>query len=90
MNKSQLIDSVAGKANITKKDAEKVLSALVETVGATLQSGDKVQIMGFGTFETRQRSARTGRNPQTGQAINIPATTVPAFKPGKELKDIVK
>ncbi len=72
---------------MTKKDTEKVVNALFDTVQGTLQTGEKVQLIGFGTFEVRQRQARKGRNPQTGQEISIPATKVPAFKAGKALKD---
>ncbi len=72
---------------MTKKDVEKVVNAFFDTVEGTLKAGDKVQLIGFGTFEVRQKQARKGRNPQTGQEINIPATRVPAFKAGKALKD---
>lgn len=89
MNKTDLIAAMAEKAGVSKKDAEKVLNAFVETVGATLKKGDKIQLVGFGTFEARKRAARKGKNPQTNAVIDIPATTVPAFKAGKALKDIV-
>lgn len=89
MNKTELIGEVASKANITKKDAEKVFNAFLDTVEETLKVGDKVQLVGFGTFEVRTRQARKGRNPQTGIEIDIPAAQVPAFKPGKALKDAV-
>ncbi len=89
MNKTELVAALAEKAGVTKKDAEKVLGSFVEIVGASLKKGDKIQLVGFGTFEARKRAARTGKNPQTKQAIKIPATTVPAFKAGKALKDIV-
>lgn len=87
MNKTDLINEVAVKTGMTKKDTEKVVNALFDTVQGTLQTGEKVQLIGFGTFEVRQRQARKGRNPQTGQEISIPATKVPAFKAGKALKD---
>lgn len=87
MNKTELISEVAQKVNLTKKDAEKVVNAFFSTVEEALKSGDKVQLIGFGTFEVRERQARKGRNPQTGEEINIPAARVPAFKAGKALKD---
>ncbi len=89
MNKTDLVSAVAGQAGITKKDAEKVINAFFATVADALKAGDKVQLIGFGTFEVRSRQARKGRNPQTGAEINIPAAKVPAFKPGKALKDAV-
>ncbi len=89
MNKSELIDAVASKAELSKKDSEKAVTAVVEAVKAALAKGDKVQLVGFGTFEVRKRNARTGLNPQTKKAIKIPATKVPAFKAGKALKDAV-
>jgi len=87
VNKTELVSSVAEKAGITKKDADRVINALFSTIEEALVKGDKVQLVGFGTFEVRERAARTGRNPQTGAEIQIPATKVPAFKPGKALKD---
>jgi len=87
LNKTELIGEVAGKTGMTKKDAEKVVNAFFDTVEGTLKSGEKVQLIGFGTFEVRERKARKGRNPQTGKEIDIPATKVPAFKAGKALKD---
>lgn len=89
MNKTELIGEVAQKANVTKKDADKIVSAFFTTVENALKDGDKVQLVGFGTFEVRERQARKGRNPQTGQEISIPATRVPAFKAGKALKNAV-
>lgn len=89
MNKTELISEVAQKADMTKKDAEKVVNAFFSTVEDALKSGEKVQLIGFGTFEVRERQARKGRNPQTGEEINIPAARVPAFKCGKALKDAV-
>ncbi|MEK4484154.1 HU family DNA-binding protein [Psychrobacillus sp. FSL H8-0484] len=90
MNKTDLIEKVAETSEVSKKDAAKVVDALFDSIKGALSSGDNVQIIGFGTFETRERSARKGRNPQTGQEINIPASKVPAFKSGKALKDAVK
>ncbi|MCD1025219.1 HU family DNA-binding protein [Enterococcus sp. SMC-9] len=89
MNKADLISAVAEKSGVTKKDATAVLAAIIDTVETTLKSEESVQIMGFGTFETRKRAARKGRNPQTGEEIEIPASVTPAFKPGKQLKDAV-
>jgi len=89
VNKSELITSMAEKSKLTKKDAEAALKAFIETVEETLEKGDKVQLIGFGTFETRERAAREGRNPRTKEVINIPASTVPVFKAGKEFKDRV-
>lgn len=90
MNKSDLISQVAEKAGLKKVDAEKAVNAIFDTIGEALKEGDKVQLIGFGTFETRERSARIGRNPQTGTEIKIPASKVPAFKPGSGLKDLLK
>lgn len=90
MNKTELIAIVADKAAVTKKDAELVLQALVETVTETLATGEKVVITGFGTFEVRQRVARSGRDPRSGATIKIPAQKTPAFKAGKGLKDAVR
>lgn len=89
MNKSELIAAVAEKAGLTKKDVEKTVSALLETVKAEVAKEGKVQLIGFGTFESRKRNARTGKNPRTGEEIQIAAATVPAFKPGKGFKDVV-
>lgn len=89
-NKQDLIAEVAAKTGLTKKDSEKAVNAFGEAVTEFLAKGEKVQLIGFGTFETRERAAREGRNPQTGAAIKIAATTVPAFKAGKALKDAVK
>ena len=90
MNKTDLVAAIAEKASMTKKDAEAALSATIEAVTAALKKSDKVQLVGFGTFETRKRAAREGRNPQTGAKIKISATTTPVFKAGKALKDAVK
>ena len=89
MNKNELVEAIAEKMGTTKKEAEAAVSAFTETVKEALVDGKKVQIIGFGNFEVRQRAARKGRNPQTGQEIEIPASKVPAFKPGKALKDAV-
>lgn len=89
MNKTELVGQVAAKTGMTKKDVEKVVSAFFATVEESLKEGDKVQLVGFGTFEVRERKSRKGRNPQTGEEINIPAARVPAFKAGKVLKDSV-
>lgn len=87
MNKNELVAAMAEKSGLSKKDAEKALTALVDSVTESLKSGDKIQLVGFGTFETRKRAERTGKNPRTGEAIQIEASTAPAFKPGKALKD---
>lgn len=89
MNKSELVASVAEQARLTKKDAEKAVNAIFASVQDTLVKGEKVQIIGFGTFEVRTRAARKGRNPQTGKPLNIPASNNPVFKAGKALKDAV-
>ncbi|MCR4657035.1 MAG: HU family DNA-binding protein [Lachnospiraceae bacterium] len=89
MNKTELIDAMAKEAGLSKKDTEKALKAFTDTVTATLKKKDKVQLVGFGTFETKKRAARTGRNPQTGKEIKIKASVAPAFKAGKALKDAV-
>jgi DNA-binding protein HU-beta len=89
VNKSELIASIAEKGNLTKKDAEIALKAFIESVEETLEKGDKVQLVGFGTFETRERAAREGRNPRTKETIKIAASTVPVFKAGKEFKEKV-
>ena len=90
MNKSELINSVAEAAELSKKDATSAVEAVFETIQTTLGEGEKVQVIGFGTFEVRERAARKGRNPQTGKEIDIAASKVPAFKAGKALKDAVK
>ena len=89
MNKAELISVMAEKSGLTKKDSEKALNSFIEAVEEALVKGEKVQLVGFGTFEVRERSARKGRNPQTGEEIDIPAASVPAFKAGKALKDAV-
>ena len=90
MNKAELVEAVAEKTGLTKKDSEKALAAVVDTIVATLAKGEKVQLVGFGTFETRVHKERTNINPATKEKQVIPATTVPAFKPGKAFKDAVK
>ncbi|SET24009.1 HU family DNA-binding protein [Anaerobranca gottschalkii] len=90
MNKTELIQSVAEKSGLTKKDSEKAVNAVLESIMDAVSAGDKVQLIGFGTFEARERAAREGRNPSTGEVISIPATKVPAFKAGKAFKDMVK
>ena len=89
MNKTELIAAVAEKTGMTKKDAERVINATLETVTASMAAGDKVQISGFGIFEVKAREARVGRNPRTKETIQIPATRLPAFKASKALKDAV-
>ena len=89
MNKTELIAAVAEKAGMTKKDAERVVNATVETITESLVKGEKVQVSGFGIFEVKSREARIGRNPRTKQSIQIPATRLPAFKASKTLKDTV-
>ncbi|MAH04856.1 MAG: HU family DNA-binding protein [Pseudomonadota bacterium] len=89
MNKKELIDAIADKSDLTKAQAEKALASFIETVSVTLKKGDSVELVGFGKFEVKQRAARDGRNPQTGETIKIKASKVPAFKAGKGLKDTV-
>ncbi len=90
MNKSELVDLVAEKTEMSKKDSEKAVKAVLDSVTVGLVRGDKVQLVGFGTFEVRNRKEREGRNPATGEKIKIKALKVPAFKPGKALKEKVK
>ncbi|MFY0781377.1 HU family DNA-binding protein [Peribacillus simplex] len=90
MNKTELVKAVSTQAELTQKDVVKVVDALFETISKTLAKEEKIQLIGFGTFEVRERAARIGRNPQTGEEISIAASKVPAFKPGKELKEAVK
>lgn len=89
MNKTELIAATAEKANLSKKDTETAVNALLDVIAEALKAGDKVQLVGFGSFETRERAARTGRNPKTKETIKIPACKVPAFKAGKALKDSI-
>lgn len=90
MTKTELVDQVAAKTNMTKKDSAAAVDAVFSSISDSLAAGDKVQLIGFGTFEVRERAERLGRNPQTGAEITIPAKKVPVFKPGKLLKDSVK
>ena len=90
MNKNEFVAAIAEKSGLTKKDAEAALNAYTAVVTDVLKSGDSVQLIGFGTFEVRERAARTGRNPHTGETIEIAAAKVPAFKPGKGLKDAIQ
>lgn len=89
MNKTELVAAVAEQAALSKKDAEKALNAVIESITNALTEGDKVQLVGFGTFEVRERDARTGKNPRTGETIEIAASKAPAFKAGRALKDAV-
>lgn len=89
MNKTQLVEAVAAEANLSKKDAEAAVKATFAAIEGALVKGDKVQLIGFGTFETRVRGERTGKNPRTGETVKIAACKIPAFKAGKALKDIV-
>ena len=89
MNKSRLMEAVSSSANLSKADAGRAVDAFVDSVTKALRRGDQVSLVGFGTFTVRNRAARTGRNPQTGQTITIKASKVPAFKAGKALKDSV-
>ncbi|HGJ5858008.1 HU family DNA-binding protein [Arsenophonus nasoniae] len=90
MNKTEVINQIAEKAGLTKKDSEKTLNAFIETVTEALKAGDDVQLVGFGNFQVKQRAARDGRNPKTGETLKIAATNVPSFKAGKTLKEAVK
>ena len=90
MNKTELCAAIASKSGLAKKDAEKFTSAFVDVIAETLQQGEKVQIVGFGTFEVKDRPARKARNPRTGEEIDIAATKAPVFRIGKALKDSVK
>ena len=89
MTQADLVSAIAEKTELTKKDSEKALAAVVDSITEALKKGDKVALVGFGTFEVRTRAARQGINPQTKKKINIPATKVPAFKAGKALKEVV-
>ena len=89
MNKSELIDAIAQSADISKAAASRAVDAMVDSVTAALKEGDQVTLVGFGTFQVRERAARSGRNPRTGETINISASKVPSFKAGKALKDAV-
>lgn len=89
MNKAALIDAIAERAGVTKKDAASMLDATLDSITAALVAGDSVRLTGFGTFEIKARAARTGRNPRTKEAVQIPASKSPVFKPGKTLKETV-
>ena len=89
MNKTELVEAMAKQAGLSKKDSEKALKAFTDTVAKALKKGDKVQLVGFGTFEVTKRAARTGRNPQTGAEMKIKASKAPKFKAGKALKDSI-
>jgi len=89
MNKAELITKIAADSGLSKKDSEKALTAALDAITAALQEGEKVQLVGFGIFDVKERAARTGRNPKTKETIEIPASKVPQFKPGKALKDAV-
>ena len=89
MTRAELVVNVAAKSGLTKKDAEKAVAAVFDTIKQALLEGDKVQVLGFGTFEIRPRSARKGRNPQNGEEIEIPASKLPSFKAGKALKEAI-
>jgi DNA-binding protein HU-beta len=90
MNKTELIAKVAETTELTKKDATKAVDAVLDAIAEALKSGEKVQLIGFGNFEVRERAARKGRNPQTGEEIEIASSKIPAFKPGKQLKESIK
>ena len=89
MKKSELISAIAANSGLSKKDSEKALTATIDAITNALVSGDKVQLVGFGIFDVKERAARTGRNPKTKEVINIPATRTPIFKAGKPLKDAI-
>ena len=89
MNKTELVNAVAEKADLSKKDADKAVAAVLDSITDALAQGDKVQIVGFGTFEVRARAEKQGRNPKTGEAMIVPASNLPAFKAGKALKEAV-
>ena len=90
MNKAELIGSIAGKANLSKRDARAAVEAVVSTIQAAMKSGDKVSLVGFGTFSAPTRPARSGRNPRTGEVIQIPARKIPKFTPGRSLRDSIQ
>lgn len=90
MNKSQLVELIAKKTKFTKTDSEIILDATLEAIRKSVSKGNDVKLVGFGTFERAQRKSRTGRNPQTGKSLEIPAAKVPRFRPGKEFKDMVR
>ena len=90
MNKTELVAAIAAKAGVSKKDAENMVNAFIETVQDAVKADDKLQLVGFGTFESKSRAAKEGKNPQTGAKIQIPACKIPAFKAGKAFKDMLK
>ena len=90
MNKTDLVNAIAEKTGLSKKDSEAALKAVTATIADSLKNGEKVQLVGFGTFEVRERAAKTGRNPRTGETMQIPASKLPAFKAGSDLKAAVK
>lgn len=90
MNKAELVDAICQKASVSRKEADAILTATLDTIIDAVSSGDKVTLVGFGIFERRDRAAREGRNPSTGEKLSIPATRVPAFAPGKQFKDAVR
>ena len=90
MNKTDLVNAVAAETGFTKKDAEKAVASVLDQITEALKAGDKVQLVGFGTFEVRNRAAKPGHNPRTGEPMTVPASKLPAFKTGKALKDAVK
>ncbi len=90
MNKTDLVNAVAEDTGLTKKDAEKAVASVIDQITGALKAGDKVQLVGFGTFEVRNRAAKQGHNPRTGEPMTVPASKLPAFKAGKALKDAVK
>ena len=89
MNKTELVAAIADKTELSKKDSDKALKAFIDVVGEELKKGEKIQLVGFGTFEVSERAAREGRNPKSGEVMNIPASKTPKFKAGKALKDMV-
>ncbi len=89
MNKAELINEVSEKTGLSKKDSEKAINATFDTIGTSLEAGERVQLVGFGVFDVKERAARIGRNPKTKEEIEIPASRVPTFKAGKALKDVV-
>ncbi len=89
MNKAELINAIAAHSGLSKKDSEKAVNTMIDAITAALVNGDKVQLVGFGVFDVKERAARTGRNPRTKETIEIPASKIPQFKPGKALKDAV-
>ena len=90
MNKTDLVNAVAAETGFNKKDAEKAVASVLDQITEALKAGDKVQLVGFGTFEVRNRAAKQGHNPRTGEPMTVPASKLPAFKAGKALKDAVK